>query len=62
MVPATGPATERTMTTPVMDVPAVTEKASVPAASRPLYEWALRVRGCENAGRAEGAIDQCMAT
>jgi hypothetical protein len=39
-----------------MDTPAVTEKASAPAALRPPYRWAFRMHGFENAGRAEGAI------
>jgi hypothetical protein len=46
------------MSTPVMDAPAVTEKASAPAVLRPPFEWALRARGFENAGRAEAAIGQ----
>jgi hypothetical protein len=25
------------------------------------YQWALRMHGFENAGRPDGAIDQCMA-
>jgi hypothetical protein len=30
-----------------MDTPAVTEKASAPAALRPPYQWALRIHGFE---------------
>ena len=52
------------MSTPVMDAPAATEKASAPAALRPrlrslpimkgsliAYQWALRMHGFENAIR-----------
>jgi hypothetical protein len=46
------------MTTPVMDVPAVTEMASVPAAPWPPHQWAFHMHGIENAGRADGAIGQ----
>jgi hypothetical protein len=46
------------MSTPVKDAPAVTENASAPADLRPRYQWALRMHGFENAGRAEGAIGQ----
>jgi hypothetical protein len=46
------------MSAPVADAPAVTEKASVPAALRPPSQWALRMHGFENAGRAKGAIGQ----
>ncbi|MGH6813573.1 MAG: hypothetical protein ACREDM_14950 [Methylocella sp.] len=46
------------MSTPVMDAPAVTEKASARAALRPRYQWASRMQGFENSGRAEGAIGQ----
>jgi hypothetical protein len=53
MLPATGTGTERIMSTPVVDAPAVTEKASVPAALRPPSQWALRMHGFENAGRAK---------
>ncbi|MDQ6868585.1 MAG: hypothetical protein M3178_09330 [Pseudomonadota bacterium] len=61
-MPATGSGTERTTSTPVMDAPAVTEKAAAPAALRPPYQWALRMHGFENAGRAEGTIGQSKDT
>ncbi|MGH6835043.1 MAG: hypothetical protein ACREC9_05730 [Methylocella sp.] len=48
------------MSTPVMDTPAVTEKASARADLRPRHLWALRIRGFENAGRAGRAIGQSM--
>jgi hypothetical protein len=46
------------MSMPVMDAPAVTEKASAPEALRPPYQWALPRHGFENAGRADGALGQ----
>jgi hypothetical protein len=47
------------MSTPVVDAPAVSEKASVPTALRPPCQWALCMHGFEIvAGRAEGAIGQ----
>jgi hypothetical protein len=41
-----------------MDAPAVTEKASVPAALRLPYQRDLHMHGSENARHAEGAIGQ----
>ena len=46
------------MSTPVMDAPAVTGKASAPADLRPHYPWAMHMYGFENAGRLDGAIGQ----
>jgi hypothetical protein len=46
------------MSTPVMNAPGVAGKASAPAAIRPPYQWALRMRGFANARRAGGAIGQ----
>jgi len=46
------------MPAPVMDAPAVTEKAAAPAALRPPYQWALRMHGFGNAGRADDTIGQ----
>lgn len=54
--PRTG--TERTMSTPVMDAPVVTEKAAAPAALRLPYRRALPMHGFDNAGRGDGAIGQ----
>jgi hypothetical protein len=53
-----GTGTERAMSTPVMDAPAVSEKAAAPAALRLPCQWALRRHGFKNAGRAEAAIGQ----
>jgi hypothetical protein len=50
------------MPMPVMDAPAVTGKASVPAVLRLSYQWALRRHGFENVGRAEAAIGQSKDT
>jgi hypothetical protein len=58
VLPSTGTGTERTMSASVAVAPAVTEKASAPAAFLPPYQWALPLHGFENAGRAEGAIGQ----
>jgi hypothetical protein len=49
------------MATPVIDAPAVTEKAAAPAVLRLRYQWALHNHGFENAGRAEGPIGQSKA-
>jgi len=40
---------------PVVDALAVTEKASIPAALQPPYQWAFPTHGFENAGRADTA-------
>lgn len=43
------------MSTAVVDAPAVTEKASAPAAFLPPYQWSLHMLAFENAGRADTA-------